>query len=202
MVKKDYLLLGIMISAVLIAIFIVNNYKQMGIEPASTTTTLLPFTEEYCHKFRHDNCPSQCEVGSSCPMCLDIGCHAKDAHRAKETTTLPGGEEKETDQTESTTTLAAKYDCRITRFRIKSYGYKAGNLTVYFQNVGSSWIYNYDLTMHKGSEQEVKSFYNLTVEPRETERFDIFGMGKNVTNITVSVPGCDLSHTIEVHEVN
>ena|SRR3989344_2196812 len=42
-------------------------------------------TEVYCHQFKRDNCPSTCGVGSSCPMCLDIGCHAKDAHILNET---------------------------------------------------------------------------------------------------------------------
>ncbi len=52
-----------------------------------TTTTLITGTEEYCHKFTYTNCPVECEVGPSCPMCSDIGCHAKGAHKPTTTTT-------------------------------------------------------------------------------------------------------------------
>lgn len=35
------------------------------------------FDEKYCREFSYQNCPSECEVGPSCPICMDIGCHAK-----------------------------------------------------------------------------------------------------------------------------
>ncbi len=194
--KIAYLLAAMLILAVLLAFVTIKNYRERGIEP---TTTTIAFTDDYCRRFTYDECPDLCEVGPSCPACLDIGCHAKGTH-APTTTTIQ--ENQISEEVGSTTTIVNEYNCKITRSRIKSYGYKNGDLTVYFQNVGSSVIYNYDLTIHRGNEQEMKRFYNLTVEPRETERFDILEVGRDVTNITVTVPGCELSHTIEVHEVN
>ena len=43
-------------------------------------------TEEYCHKFTYNDCPTACVVGPSCPVCEDIGCHAKNAHLPPSTT--------------------------------------------------------------------------------------------------------------------
>lgn len=40
-------------------------------------------SEQYCHQFNDKNCPTTCGVGPSCPVCLDIGCHAKEAHWGK-----------------------------------------------------------------------------------------------------------------------
>lgn len=37
--------------------------------------------ESFCHGFSIDKCPSACNVSGSCPICLDIGCHAKGAHQ-------------------------------------------------------------------------------------------------------------------------
>ena len=41
--------------------------------------------ENFCHNFGYQKCPiSICSVGPSCPMCMDIGCHAKEAHWGKD----------------------------------------------------------------------------------------------------------------------
>lgn len=49
--------------------------------PSSTPLTI--GSEEYCQRFRFDNCPTECQVGPSCPICQDEGCHAKGAHRVQ-----------------------------------------------------------------------------------------------------------------------
>lgn len=49
--------------------------------PAITPRMSEVGSEAYCHQFQHDNCPPECEVGPSCPICQDEGCHAKGAHR-------------------------------------------------------------------------------------------------------------------------
>lgn len=36
------------------------------------------FDEDYCSQFSFQNCPKECKLGGSCPICADIGCHAKD----------------------------------------------------------------------------------------------------------------------------
>ncbi len=33
--------------------------------------------DESCSEFSHDECPSGCVVGPSCPVCEDIGCHVE-----------------------------------------------------------------------------------------------------------------------------
>lgn len=35
------------------------------------------YNENYCGQFSYDDCPLECEVGPSCSMCDDIGCHSK-----------------------------------------------------------------------------------------------------------------------------
>jgi hypothetical protein len=37
------------------------------------------YKNAYCSQFSYENCPlDRCKVGGSCPICADIGCHAKD----------------------------------------------------------------------------------------------------------------------------
>ncbi|MCK4554444.1 hypothetical protein KAU19_05825 [Candidatus Parcubacteria bacterium] len=37
--------------------------------------------EEYCSGFDYKNCPEECELGPSCPICMDIGCHSKEFYK-------------------------------------------------------------------------------------------------------------------------
>lgn len=47
------------------------------------------FNEKYCREFSYQNCPSECEVGPSCPICMDIGCYAKSAPQSNSVSPAP-----------------------------------------------------------------------------------------------------------------
>lgn len=78
-----------MLTPLMVVIFLSGCTEQRQYT-STTTTTLITGTEEYCHQFTYANCPDSCEVGPSCAICEDIGCHSKNTHKLETTTTLPG----------------------------------------------------------------------------------------------------------------
>ena len=77
--KLIFILVGIL-AIVLIAE--ITRYKPLSFVLGSLGIKDIK-SENYCHQYGYAKCPLTCDVGPSCPMCMDIGCHAKQAHWGK-----------------------------------------------------------------------------------------------------------------------
>lgn len=77
-----FILVGILILAGIIAavFYLTERGSFPSLVPVLRPIKTVFFTkgsEEYCRQFGPGGCPSDCEVRSSCPICMDIGCYAK-----------------------------------------------------------------------------------------------------------------------------
>lgn len=77
-----FILVGILILAGIIAgvFYLTKQGSLPSLVPVLKPIKNVFFTkgsDKYCRQFNSQNCPSDCEIRSSCPICMDIGCYAK-----------------------------------------------------------------------------------------------------------------------------
>ena len=70
--KKFLMLISILLLSASCASTINQQTNNQTQEPA------IVYDDNYCKQFTNEECPSQCEVRSSCPICEDLaGCKSK-----------------------------------------------------------------------------------------------------------------------------
>lgn len=98
---------------------------------------------------------------------------------------------------ELTTTTTMSKRCRFLNFQIKSHAYRNGNLTLYFHNIGSEEINDFDVHLYFTNKTSVESFIDQSIPYHVVRRYDL-DVGPGLDNVTVVEIECGKSYFVNV----
>ncbi len=101
------------------------------------------------------------------------------------------------EEIENTTTTTISKRCRFLNFQIKSHAYRNGNLTLYFNNIGSEVIDNFDVHLYFDNMTYTVSYTNQSIAYHVVRRYDL-SPGPGLDNVTVVETACGKSYYVNV----
>jgi len=113
------------------------------------------------------------------------------------TTTLHGPTTTTLEEIENTTTTTISKRCRFLNFQIKSHLYRHDELTLYFNNIGSEVINDFDVRLYFENRTYTASYINQSIAYNVVKRYDL-SPGPGLDNVTVVETDCGKSYFINV----
>ncbi len=100
------------------------------------------------------------------------------------------------EEIENTTTTIPKR-CRFLNFQIKSHLYRNDKLTLYFNNIGSEQINNFEVHLYFDNKTLIESYTNQVIEYRSIKIYE-WDVGPGLDNVTFVETDCGKSYSIKV----
>lgn len=101
-----------------------------------------------------------------------------------------------TEEPEPTTTTTFK-NCRFLNFQIKSHAYRNEELKIYFENLGSEVIDDFEVRLNYANRTIVESFEDQSIPRAVVKIYDIEA-GPGLENVTVVENHCGKSYYVNV----
>jgi hypothetical protein len=101
-----------------------------------------------------------------------------------------------TEEPEANTTTISK-DCRFLNFQIKSHAYRNEDLTIYFENLGSEVIDDFEVRLNYSNRTDIESFEDQSIPRAVVKIYDIEA-GPGLENVTVVENHCGKSYYLNV----
>jgi len=99
--------------------------------------------------------------------------------------------------TEETIPTTVPKRCRFLNFQIKSHSYRNDELTLYFNNIGSESIDNFDVYLYFTNKTSTESFTDQGIAYHVTKKY-VLDVGPGLDNITVVETACGKSYYVNV----
>jgi len=112
------------------------------------------------------------------------------------TTTLPDTTTT-LEEIENTTTTTISKRCRFLNFQIKSHSYRHDELTLYFNNIGSEVIDDFDVHLYFDNRTYTVSYINQSIAYHIVRRYNL-SPGPGLDNVTVIETECGKSYYVNV----
>jgi len=112
------------------------------------------------------------------------------------TTTLPGTTTT-LEEAEKTTTTTNPKRCRFLNFQIKSHSYRNDKLILYFNNIGSEVIDDFDVHLYFDNMTYTVSYIDQGIDYHVVRRYDL-SPGPGLDNVTVVETDCGKSYYVNV----
>ena len=101
------------------------------------------------------------------------------------------------EEIENTTTTTISKRCRFLNFQIKSHSYRNDELTLYFNNIGSEVIDDFDVHLYFDNKTYNVSYINQSITYHVVRRYDLIP-GPGLDNVTVVESACGKSYFVNV----
>jgi len=112
------------------------------------------------------------------------------------TTTLPATTTT-LEEAENTTTTTISKRCRFLNFQIKSHSYRNNVLTLYFNNIGSEVIDDFDVHLYFDNKTYIESYTNQSIAYHVVRVYNLTP-GPGLDNVTVVETACGKSYYVNV----